>query len=91
MNKQDLIKEVFDNGFTRTQADAERAVEFIFGKIRDTVTAGDKVSLGGFGIFEKKVRKGRVGRNPRTGESVDIPALGVAKFRPAKAFKDAIK
>ena len=91
MNKQDLIKEVFDQGFTRTHLDAERAVEFVLDAIRTNVVEGKKVSLGGFGIFEKKERKGRVGRNPRTGESVDIPSVGVVKFRPAKAFKDAVK
>lgn len=91
MNKQDLIKEVFDQGFTRTHVDAERAVEFILDTISNKVIAGDRVSLGGFGIFEKKERKGRIGRNPRTGESVNIPAIGVVKFRPAKAFKDAAR
>lgn len=91
MNKQDLIESVFNEGSVRTKADAERVVEHVFATIQKAVVSGDKVSLGGFGIFEKKVRKGRVGRNPRTGEAVNIPELGVVKFKPTKSFKDAAK
>lgn len=90
MNKQDLIEKVADV-VGGTKADAERVVECVLGSIQESVVAGDKVSLGGFGIFEKRTRKGRVGRNPRTGEAVTIPDTGVIKFRPAKSFKDAVK
>lgn len=90
MNKQDLIEKVA-SVIGGTKADAERAVECVFDSVRDAVKAGDKVSLGGFGIFEKRTRKGRVGRNPRTGDSVTIPDTNVIKFRPAKPFKDEVK
>lgn len=91
MNKQDLIEFVANKGLANTKADAERVVEGIFSQIKSTVASGQRVSIGGFGIFEKQTRKARTGRNPRTGENVQIPAMGVAKFRPAKAFKDAVK
>lgn len=91
MNKQELIELVASKGLTKTKIDAECIVEGIFSEIKSTVAAGQKVSIGGFGIFEKQNRKACTGRNPNTGEDVQIPAMGVAKFRPAKAFKDAVK
>lgn len=58
--------------------------------IKTAVSKGDKVQIGGFGAFESSVRSAREGRNPITGETIKIAAKKVAKFKPAKAFKDAL-
>lgn len=74
-----------------TKADAERAVEAMIDGIVDGLKAGEEVSIAGLGIFEAKMRAARTGRNPRTGESIQIAAMRVPKFRAAKALKDAVK
>ena len=89
MNKTELIAKVAaDTGLTKK--DAAAAVESILGAITDTVAAGDKVSLTGFGIFEPKHREARTGRNPRTKEAVEIPASTVPVFKAGKAFKEKV-
>ncbi|MAZ67295.1 hypothetical protein CL652_00820 [bacterium] len=74
-----------------TKADAERAVEAVIDGIVEGLKSGSEVSIAGLGIFEAKMRAARTGRNPRTGESIQIPAMRVPKFRAAKALKDAVK
>ena len=59
--------------------------------IQDAVFAGDKVSIVGFGTFETTERAARMGRNPQTGEDMEIPASKAPKFKAGKAFKDAVK
>lgn len=89
MNKQDLIERVRDVvGCTR--ADAERAVEAIVDAIVGAVARGEEVSVAGLGIFRRRERKARTARNPRTGETVRVPATRVPKFTPAKAFKERV-
>lgn len=73
-----------------TKAQAEQMVEGIFDSIVKEVSKGDTVSIAGFGIFESKKRAARMGRNPKTGEAIQIKASVNPKFRPAKAFKDAV-
>ncbi len=90
MNKADLVSAVHEV-LGSTKADAERAVETIISSITATLTKGDEVSIAGLGIFATKVREARTGRNPRTGETVEIPSVRVPKFRAAKALKDAVK
>ena len=90
MNKADIISKVHDVLGT-TKADAERAVETVFGSIEEAMKRGDTISIGGFGIFEAKQRAAREARNPRTGESVTLPAMRVPKFRPAKSLKESVK
>ena len=90
MNKAALADKVHDV-LGGTKADAERAVEAIIDGIVDGLKGGDEVSIAGLGIFEAKMRAARTGRNPRTGESIQIPAMRVPKFRAAKALKDAVK
>lgn len=90
MNKADIINKVHEVLGT-TKADAERAVETVFGSIVDTMKDGDQVSVAGFGIFEAKMRAAREARNPRTGETVPVPAMRVPKFRAAKGLKDSVK
>lgn len=90
MNKADIIKKVQDTiGVSR--ADAERAVETFIDCVVTSLKSGEEVSVSGLGIFATKARPAREGRNPRTGETIRIAATRTAKFRPAKALKDAIK
>lgn len=74
-----------------TKADGERAVEAVIDSITDCLKRGEEVSIAGLGIFEAKTRAGRMGRNPRTGETIQIKAMKVPKFRASKTLKDAIK
>ena len=90
MNKADLASAIHDKiGGTKVQA--EEVVELIIDSITSTLKKGGEVSLAGLGIFSAKTRAARTARNPRTGESVQVPAMKVPKFRAAKALKDAVK
>ncbi len=90
MNKQDIAEKVH-GVLGGTKADAERAVETVIDAIVGGLKKGDEVSLAGLGIFATKMRAARTARNPRTGESVQVQAMRVPKFRAAKALKDAVK
>ena len=90
MNKADIIDKVHEV-VGGTRADAERAVETMIDSVTNSLKSGKEVSIAGLGIFSSKTRNARTGRNPRTGETIDIPAMRVPKFRAAKALKDAVK
>ncbi len=90
MNKADLADKVNDV-LGGTKAQAERAVDTLVDAIVSALKEGDEVSIAGLGIFSTKMRPARQGRNPRTGEAIQIQAMRVPKFRPAKALKDAVK
>lgn len=90
MNKADIADKVH-GVLGGTKADAERAVECVVDSIVAGLKAGDEVSIAGLGIFATKARPARQGRNPRTGETIRIAASRTAKFRAAKALKDAVK
>lgn len=90
MNKADIVDKVHATLGT-TKADAERAVETVIDCIVSSLQSGDKVSIAGLGIFLTHPRPARQGRNPRTGETIHVPATRTAKFRPAKSLKDAVK
>jgi len=90
MNKADVIARVHET-LGGTKADSERAVDTVIDTIVGSLKSGEEVSIAGLGIFEAKMRAARTGRNPRTGESIQIPAMRVPKFRAAKALKDAVK
>ncbi len=90
MNKQDLIVQVADaTGLGR--AEASRAVESVFDVISNALKRGDEVRLVGFGTFSCSRRKASTGRNPRTGEPMQIKASSQPKFRPGKILKDAVQ
>ena len=90
MNKQALAEWVHGKlGGTKVQA--EEVVDGMFDAIIATMKKGGEVSIAGFGIFSVKKRAARTARNPRTGESISVPAMKVPKFRAAKALKDAVK
>ena len=90
MNKADIVDKVH-GVLGSTKADAERAVDCMVDCIVSSLKGGDEVSISGLGIFATKARQARQGRNPRTGESIHIAASRTAKFRAAKALKDAVK
>ena len=90
MNKADLANAVHAIvGGTKVQA--EEVVETIISSIIKTLKSGGEVSIAGLGIFSTKTRAARTARNPRTGESVQVPSMRIPKFRAAKALKDAVK
>ncbi len=89
MNKAELIDAV--SGQTGLQkADATRAVDAVFDSISSALKSGDTVSLLGFGTFVVKARAARAGRNPRTGETIEIAASKVPGFKAGKGLKDAV-
>lgn len=89
MNKAALVDYVHGQlGGTKVQA--ENLVEGIITEITKTLKKGEEVSIAGLGIFSVKARAAREARNPKTGETVKVPATKVPKFRAAKALKDAV-
>ena len=89
MTKVELINAVAaKTGLTKK--DSEKAVSAVFGTIADTLKAGDKVSLVGFGTFDVKTRAAREGINPRTKEKIQIAASKLPTFKAGKALKDLV-
>jgi len=89
MNKTELIATVAQNA-GMTKKDAERAVNATIEAITASLVAGDKVQLSGFGSFEVKNREARVGRNPHTRETINIPATKLPVFKASKTLKDIV-
>ncbi len=89
MTKADLV-EIVAKKAEMTKKDVEQLVEIIFGSIVSTLNGGEKIELRGFGSFRVRERSARRGRNPKTGEPVDIPAKRVAYFKPGKDLKEII-
>ncbi|WP_342509843.1 HU family DNA-binding protein [Sporosarcina sp. FSL K6-2383] len=90
MNKTELINSVAEAAGL-TKKDATKAVEAVFETIQSTLANGEKVQLIGFGNFEVRERAARKGRNPQSGEEIDIAASKVPAFKAGKALKDAVK
>ena len=89
MNKTELIAAVAaKTGLTKK--DAEKVVNATIDTITESLVKGDKVNVSGFGIFEVKTRGERVGRNPRTKETIQIPATKLPAFKASKTLKDAV-
>ncbi len=89
MTKAELINAVAEKGGF-TKKDAEKAVSSVVDAITDALTAGDKISLVGFGTFEVRERAAKEGKNPQTKETIHIPAKKVPAFKAGKALKDAV-
>lgn len=89
MNKAELIDAVADSA-NLTKTDAGDAVDAVFDTIGKALSGGDTVSLVGFGTFSVSDRAARTGRNPRTGETINIAATRVPKFKAGKGLKDAV-
>ncbi|MEX0837142.1 MAG: HU family DNA-binding protein [Gemmatimonadota bacterium] len=94
MNKSELVDELASST-GMTKADASRAIDALFspdkGVISKQLKRGNRIQITGFGTFEAKKRKARMGRNPRTGEQIKIAATKTPGFRAGKGLKDAIQ
>lgn len=89
MNKNELVSAAADKAGL-SKKDTEAAINAAIDVITECLASEDKVQLVGFGAFEVKNRAARIGRNPKTKESIDIPASKVPMFKPGKALKDAV-
>ena len=89
MNKSDLVMNVAEKSGV-TKADSTKAVDAVFESITEALNKGDDVRLIGFGTFAVTDRKASTGRNPRTGEEIQIPASKQPKFKAGKGLKDAV-
>lgn len=90
MTKADLIEKIAA-GAGLSKADASRALDSTLDAIKASLKKGQKVTLVGFGTYSVTKRKARKGRNPRTGQVINIPAAKTPKFTAGKALKDALK
>lgn len=90
MKKSDLVANIADKAGL-TKKDAEKALNAFIDTVTDALAADDKIALVGFGTFETKKRAARKGKNPRTGEIIDIPAAKVPAFKAGQGLKNAIK
>ena len=89
MKKSELIAVVAEKAAI-SKKDAEAAVTATFDTIVETIAAGDKIQLVGFGTFERRERNARIGVDPRKNEKIEIPASKVPAFKAGKAFKDIV-
>jgi integration host factor subunit beta len=89
MTKADLIDEISRLAEV-TRKDSEVIVETIFDSIVRSLRAGDKIEIRGFGSFRTRQRKSRIGRNPKTGDRVEVPAKKIPFFKPSKELKDLV-
>ncbi|WP_297952587.1 HU family DNA-binding protein [uncultured Lactobacillus sp.] len=89
-NKAELVSEVAAKT-KLTKKQVASTVDAIFESIQDNLAKGEKVQLIGFGTFEVRHRAARKGRNPQTGDEIEIPASEVPAFKPGKALKEAVK
>jgi integration host factor alpha subunit len=89
MTKADLI-EGLSNKLGMNKNEAEKAVNIMLDDIINALKAGERVNISGFGTFAVSAREARTGRNPKTGESIEISASRSAKFKPGKQLKDSL-
>ena len=89
MNKSELAEAVAEAA-NLSKADGARAVDAVIDTISNTLSSGNNVALVGFGTFQVKDRSARMGRNPRTGETIQIKASKVPSFKAGKGLKDAV-
>jgi integration host factor subunit beta len=89
LTKADLIEEVL-NITELPRKESETIVETIFDSIIGALQKGEKIEIRGFGSFRTRQRRGRVGRNPKTGEKVEVPAKKIPFFKPSKELKDFV-
>ena len=89
LTKADLIEEVL-RVTEVPRRDSETIVETIFESIIQSLQKGEKIEIRGFGSFRTRQRRGRIGRNPKTGEKVEVPAKKIPFFKPSKELKDFV-
>lgn len=89
MTKSDLARKIHEK-IGITQREASKHVESLLSLIKETLEAGERVKISGFGVFEIKQKKNRRGRNPQTGESITIEARKVLTFKPSNMLRDSL-
>ena len=89
MNKSELISSMAEKSGL-TKADAGKALDAMIASVTEGLTNGDRIALVGFGSWTVEQRNARTGRNPRTGEEIQIPAKKVVKFKPGAGLSDAV-
>ena len=89
MTKADLVEEVI-RATELPRKDSEVVVETVFESIIQALQTGDKIEIRGFGSFRTRQRRGRTGRNPKTGAKVEVPAKKIPFFKPSKELKDFV-
>ena len=90
MTKTTMVESVARNAGV-TKAEASRVMEALIKSVTDALSKGEKVTMTGFGTFEVRQRAARMGRNPQTGATIQIPAQRTPAFRAGKSLKDAVK
>jgi DNA-binding protein HU-beta len=90
MTKTQIVEAVAKNASV-TKAEGARVMEAVIKSITDALSSGERVTITGFGTFEVRQRAARMGRNPQTGETIQIPAQRTPAFRAGKSLKDAVK
>lgn len=89
MTKADLVEEV-SRAITASRKDAETIVENVFDAIVQALRSDDKIEIRGFGSFRTRRRRGRIGRNPKTGAKVEVPPKRIPYFKPSRELKELI-
>ena len=89
MTKEDIVNKIW-NQVDLNKKQSANVVEIIINSIKDVLVRGDKLKIGGFGVFEIKNRKARMGRNPKTGEEAEIKQGKTIKFKPGKPLKQDV-
>ena len=89
MNKSELV-DALSNAVSMPKTDAALVLDSVVAIITDAMQAGESVAIAGFGTFSVGDRAARTGRNPQTGETINIPAAKIPKFKAGKALKDAV-
>jgi integration host factor subunit beta len=89
LTKADLVEQVI-HVTELPRKDSEEAVEIVFESITQALQKSDKIEIRGFGSFRTRDRRGRIGRNPKTGERVEVPPKKIPHFRPSKELKDFV-
>ncbi len=90
MTKDELVAKVSESTGIK-KVDLQKALDVLINTIIATIKTGEKVNITGLGIFKVKDKKARLARNPKTGESIQVPAKRAPKFLPSKNFKEAVK
>ena len=89
MTKEDIVNKIW-NQVKLNKKQSAMVVEIIINGIKEVLSRGDKLKIGGFGVFEVKNRKARMGRNPKTGEEAEIKQGKTIKFKPGKPLKQNV-
>jgi len=90
MTKADLVNAIYERvGFSKKES--ARIVEMVFDLIKDTLEKGQKIKISGFGNFVVREKRSRIGRNPQTGEEIEISARRVLTFKPSQVLRNQLK